>query len=104
MSNSLSAATSPAGRAPYCAPRNDIEQSLATIWSETLKLDVNTIGIHDTLADLNGLNSLIIVQLVARIAIAFGIEPLITDIFSHPTISQMAALIESALGEKAAPA
>jgi acyl carrier protein len=104
MSNSISAVTSSAGRAPYCAPRNDVEQVLAAIWSEILKLDMNIIGIHDSLKDLGGLQSLIIVQLVARIAVTFGVEIPISEILAQPTISQMATLIESARGEKTAPA
>lgn len=104
MNDGISTATSPDERAPYCAPRNDLEQSLATIWSETLQLDVNTIGIHDTLKDLGGMHSLVIVQLVGRIAIAFNVELLITEIFAQPTISQIAVIIESARKEKAAPA
>lgn len=104
MSNSISTATSPAPRPPYCAPRNELEQLLTTVWSETLQLDGDTIGIHDSLGDLRGLHSLLIVELVARIAVAFDIELSIIEILAQPTISQIGVLIESARKEKAAPA
>jgi arthrofactin-type cyclic lipopeptide synthetase C len=104
MSNGISTAAPPAGRPPYCAPSNDLERSLVAIWSETLQLDGNTIGIHDTLKDLGGMHSLVIVQLVARIAVAFGIELPISEIIAQPSISQIAVLVESARKQKAAPA
>ena len=104
MSNTINTATLSTKRAPYCAPRNKVEHSLAVIWSETLKLDVATIGTNDSFLDLGGAHSLVIIQLIAMIADAFGVEIPIADILAQPTISQLAALIENMRGEQAASA
>ena len=95
MSNAIRAATPLTRRVPYCAPRNQVEQSLAVIWAEILKLDVDTVGINDSLLDLGGTHSLLIIQLIVRIAGEFGVELPLAEVLSQPTISQQAVLIES---------
>jgi phthiocerol/phenolphthiocerol synthesis type-I polyketide synthase E len=99
MSNTISAITGSSERT-YVAPRNQLEQSLAVIWSETLKRDINAIGINDTLQDLGGLHSLAIIQLIGRIADEFEVELPIADVVANPTISQVAGLIEAMRGAK----
>jgi acyl carrier protein len=100
MSNTISAIAGPSER-QYAGPRNQVEQSLAVIWSETLKLDLNAVGINDSLQVLGGLHSLTIIQLIGRVADEFGVELPIADVVAHPTISQVAELIEAMRGEKA---
>lgn len=102
MSNTISAATPPTRRVPYCAPRNQVEQSLAVIWAETLKLNVDTVGINDSLLDLGGTHSLLVIQLIVRIAGEFGVELPIGEVLSQPTISQQAVLIERIRQQKPA--
>ena len=100
MSKAINATNGSSNRGAYTAPRNEVEQSLAMIWSEILKLDVNTIGIDDSLLDVGGSHSLVIIQLIGRIADEFGVELPIADVLTQSTISKLAALIESIRGEK----
>lgn len=102
MSNTISAATPSTRRVPYCAPRNQVEQSLAIIWAETLKLTVDTVGINDSLVDVGGTHSLLIIQLIVRIAAEFGVELPLAEVLSQPTISQQAMLIERIRQQKSA--
>ncbi|HKR94075.1 MAG TPA: phosphopantetheine-binding protein [Candidatus Angelobacter sp.] len=99
MSNTTSTIKGSSERT-YVAPRNQVEQSLAVIWSETLKRDINSIGINDSLQDLGALHSLTIVQMIGRIADEFGVELPIADVVTHPTISQVAELIGAMRGAK----
>jgi|HubBroStandDraft_6_1064221.scaffolds.fasta_scaffold89730_2 acyl carrier protein len=100
MSKDISAVSTPTACTPYCAPRNQLEQSLAVIWSETLKKHVDVIGVNDTLRELGSTHSLIVIQLITRIAAEFGIELPLAEVLAKPTISQTAVLIESIRREK----
>lgn len=80
---------------PHIAPRNDVEESLVAIWAEILKVDAGTIGIDDGLFVNSGANSLVVIQLIARIAERFKVEMLLADVFAHPTISQLALIIQN---------
>ncbi|MFQ5632736.1 MAG: SDR family NAD(P)-dependent oxidoreductase, partial [bacterium] len=51
----------PAMASDYVAPRNDLEQKLATIWQELLGID--RVGIHDNFLDLGG-HSLLALQML----------------------------------------
>lgn len=75
----------------FIAPRNQLEQVIARIWQDLLKVD--PIGIHDNFFDLGG-HSLIAVRLFARIEQEFGIRIPITALFHAPTIARLAQLIE----------
>lgn len=71
----------------YVKPRNDIEQKLADIWSDVLKIDQDKIGIHDNFFHLGG-NSLLAIQLVSRIETA-GFEASLKSFFENSTIKKM---------------
>ena len=94
-----STAVAPAQRTPYIAPRNPMEQALAAIWAETLKIDISTIGIHNSLMELGGAHSLLIIQMIGKIADQFNVELPLAEVFAQPTVSQLAALITSMRGE-----
>jgi len=103
MSNTTTAPSVASKRGPYVAPRNGVEELLVAMWSETLNMDAGTISIHDSLFDLGGAHSLLIVQLIARIADRFNVELPIADILAQPTISQLAMLIDNTGGDKSSP-
>lgn len=94
-----STAAASAQHTPYAAPRNPMEQALAAIWSETLKIDISTIGIHNTLMELGGAHSLLIIQMIGRIMDQFNVELPLAEVFAQPTVSQLAILIADLRGE-----
>jgi Acyl-CoA synthetases (AMP-forming)/AMP-acid ligases II len=74
----------------FAAPRTPLEESLANIWAEVLKLD--KVGIHDNFFHLGG-HSLLATQVVSRMRNAFSIEVRLRQMFESPTIAEMATII-----------
>ncbi|PPT24454.1 non-ribosomal peptide synthetase, partial [Xanthomonas arboricola] len=72
-------------------PGSFIEEGIAGIWRDVLKLD--KFGIYDDFFDLGG-HSLLATQVVSRIAQVFGVELSLRALFDAPTVSQMAACVE----------
>nr|WP_225895950.1 non-ribosomal peptide synthetase [Dendronalium phyllosphericum] len=75
----------------FIAPRNPIEEKLASIWAELLGIE--PIGINDNFFNLGG-HSLIAAQMLSRIRDSFQVELFFHHIFANPTIAGLAALIE----------
>lgn len=73
----------------YQEPRNEVEATLAKLWTETLRLD--RVGVHDDFFDLGG-HSLAIVRLAAR-ACDLGLPVGVADLVEHPTVAGLAAAI-----------
>lgn len=71
----------------YDPPANDIEETLAEIWSALLL--VERIGRRDNFFALGG-HSLSMMQLVSRIQEQFGIELQLTEVFQLRTLSELA--------------
>ncbi|WP_455883678.1 amino acid adenylation domain-containing protein [Pseudomonas putida] len=71
----------------YEAPLGVVENLMAGIWAEVLKLQ--RVGRHDHFFELGG-HSLLAVNLVARMRKA-GLEVDARTLFSHPTLAQLAA-------------
>jgi len=71
----------------YVAPRNALEQTLAQIWSEVLK--VEQVGRDDNFFELGG-HSLLAVNLVARMRQA-GLQADARTLFRQPTLAGLAA-------------
>jgi amino acid adenylation domain-containing protein len=80
----------------FVAPRTQTELELAEIWSGLLRLE--NIGVQDNFFDLGG-HSLLATQLVSRILNTFAVELKLQDIFTEPTVTEIAALIDDALIE-----
>jgi tyrocidine synthetase III len=77
------------------APRNDIEADLLAIWRELLP--GNQIGIHDNFFDLGG-HSLKATQMVSHIHKKMGAEVRLKQVFTRPTIAELASLIAASSG------
>ena len=70
----------------YVAPRNEVEETLAQIWSELL--GVEQVGIHDNFFSLGG-DSILALQMVSRARQAgFTVTP--KDLFQHQTVALLA--------------
>ncbi|KAI6781567.1 N-(5-amino-5-carboxypentanoyl)-L-cysteinyl-D-valine synthase [Emericellopsis cladophorae] len=70
------------------APRTEIEQILANIWSELLEIPLATIGIYSDFFGLGG-DSLKSTRFSFAATTALGVSVTVRDLFSHPTIEAM---------------
>ncbi len=75
---------------PFVAPRNEVEESLAQIWKQVLRID--SVGIDDDFLYIGG-DSLSATQVVIRVNHAFGVSLSVRAIFDAPTIASLAALL-----------
>ncbi|WP_186399805.1 non-ribosomal peptide synthetase [Stappia sp. P2PMeth1] len=78
----------------HVGPRTPVEETLAAIWEEVLFIDGP--GVHDNFFVLGG-HSLTVLQVVARIGMAFAVEFTVRDFFEKPTIAEIAEAIEELL-------
>ncbi|HYU31943.1 MAG TPA: phosphopantetheine-binding protein, partial [Thermoanaerobaculia bacterium] len=76
-----------AGEAAYAPPRNPVEERLAAIWAEVLKIP--RAGIHDNFFDLGG-HSLLATQLVVHIHERFGVDIPLSRIFDTADLAALA--------------
>ncbi|AZV80915.1 KR domain-containing protein (plasmid) [Parasedimentitalea marina] len=74
----------------YVAPRNPVEETLATSFATLL--GVSQVGTEDSFFDLGG-HSLIAVRLFAQIKRTFDVEFPISVLFEAPSVAKLAALI-----------
>jgi amino acid adenylation domain-containing protein len=75
----------------FVAPRNSVEEELAGIWAELLK--VERVGVHDSFFDLGGY-SLLAIRAIARVRQAFGIALSLRALFENPTVAGLAAQVD----------
>ena len=75
----------------YIPPENQLQEQLAEIWAEVLRLD--QVGITHNFFSLGG-HSLKAARLVARIHQELEVELSLKDVFVNPTIKKMAKLIQ----------
>ncbi|MCP5106661.1 MAG: non-ribosomal peptide synthetase, partial [bacterium] len=83
----------------YIAPTDEIEETLAVIWSEVLHIEKEKISIAGNFFRLGG-HSLKATVMVGRIHKAFDIKVPLTEIFRLPTIRQLAQYIRESAKEK----
>ncbi|MDF5723732.1 MAG: amino acid adenylation domain-containing protein [Rhizonema sp. PD37] len=72
----------------FVAPRTSIEEKLAAIWSEILKLE--KVGIHDNFFELGG-DSILSIQIISRANTA-GIQIAPKQLFKYQTVAELAAV------------
>jgi acyl carrier protein len=75
---------------PYIAPENEIEITIAMIW--TAILGINKIGSDDSFNSLGG-NSLLSIQIVSGINDAFEVALSTDEFVNNPTVSMLAELV-----------
>ncbi len=76
----------------YVAPRNEVEQTLAGIWQETLGIE--QVGVHDNFFELGG-DSVVGIQMIARFKRAgYQLSP--QQLFQNQTIGELAAALGGA--------
>jgi acyl carrier protein len=83
-----------AGPAPSVPPRSAVEERVARIWQDVLRLE--RIGVYDAFLDLGG-NSLLAIQIIARVNQAFAIDLPLRSAFEASTVAALAKLVEQLL-------
>ncbi|HEV3049920.1 MAG TPA: AMP-binding protein, partial [Longimicrobium sp.] len=74
----------------YVAPRTPVEEEMAGIWAEVLK--VERVGVHDNFFALGG-HSLLAVTLIERMR-RRGVRADVRALFLTPTVAELAAAVE----------
>ncbi|MCK4259525.1 MAG: amino acid adenylation domain-containing protein, partial [Halanaerobiales bacterium] len=75
----------------YVAPRNEVEEKVALIWSEVL--GVEKVGINDSFFSLGG-DSIKSIQVASRLN-NYGLKLEINDLFKHRCISELSSYIKN---------
>ncbi|QLE41852.1 amino acid adenylation domain-containing protein [Nostoc sp. C052] len=75
----------------YVAPRTPIEEILALIWQEVLKVEL--VGRHDNFFELGG-HSLLGTQFISRVRSRLKVEIPLRSLFAAPTIAELAPSIQ----------
>jgi len=74
----------------YVAPRNELEQTLASIWTDVMKLP--RVGIRDDFFDIGG-DSLVASRVIGEIRSRLALDIQLQALFEATTIESLAALI-----------
>jgi amino acid adenylation domain-containing protein len=91
------AASRPKLETVFVGPRSSLEEMLAGIWKEVLRID--TVGIHDSFFDLGG-NSLLAAQVISRLRSAVGLDVPLRHFFEAPTLQGLAVALVQARAEQ----
>jgi len=75
----------------YVAPQTELEQIIAGIWQDVLKLE--KVGVHDGFFDLGG-HSLLMAQAHGLMRDALSKDISMIDLFKYPTISALAKYLD----------
>jgi amino acid adenylation domain-containing protein len=81
-------------REDFVAPRNPVEESLAGIWAQVLRIE--RVGVYDNFFELGG-QSLVATQVISRIREVFGVELPVRALFQQPTVAGMSEGVEIAM-------
>jgi amino acid adenylation domain-containing protein len=79
------------GRDDYVAPRNEIEQKLASILGSLL--NVPRVGIHDDFFDLGG-HSLMAIRVINKIRDTLGADLPLAALLQAPTVAELAEFVK----------
>jgi amino acid adenylation domain-containing protein len=91
--------TRPELEEPFVAPRSHVEEVLAKIWADVLR--VEQVGIHDNFFELGG-HSLLATQVVSRVRDTFQVELSLPRFFESPRVATLSKVIEEAQLDKTA--
>ncbi|MDD2116124.1 condensation domain-containing protein, partial [Pseudomonas asiatica] len=80
----------------YVAPQSELEQQIAAIWADVLKLE--RVGLGDNFFELGG-HSLLAVQVISRVRQSLGVELQLRALFETSSLADFARL--AAQGEQA---
>jgi acyl carrier protein len=80
----------------YVPPTTDLERRLVALWTE--RLGVAPIGVADDFFELGG-HSLAAAELLTDLAALTGVEVEAQVLFLQPSVAELAAAIETRLGE-----
>ena len=87
----------PDGDKIFAAPGNQVEETLARIWSDVL--GVERVGVHDNFFDLGG-DSILSIQIIARAnQEGLGLTP--RQLFQHQTVAELATVAKIATQTRA---
>ena len=81
----------------YVAPRSPVEEMIAEVWAEVLRLD--RVGVHDNFFELGG-HSLLATQVVSRICQALRVEIPLRALFERPTVAELAKHFDQTRSEE----
>ncbi len=87
----------PALDTPYAAPEGDLQTDLAALWRDMV--GIAAIGVNDNLFELGG-DSLLAIQILARVRKAYDVELHPAAFFKAPTIADLALRVETLLIEE----
>ena len=79
---------------PFVAPGNPVEEMLAGLWCQVLRLP--SVSVNDRFLDLGG-DSLLATMLLSRLREALQLNVSLTEFFETPTVAEQARLIETLL-------
>jgi amino acid adenylation domain-containing protein len=77
----------------YAAPEGLVEETLAVIWADVLKLE--RVGRHDHFFAMGG-DSLLVMRVVSQLREILGIELSVIQLFEYPVLSDLARTLEGA--------
>jgi amino acid adenylation domain-containing protein len=80
----------PENGAVFVAPRTPLEEEIARVWRDVLKLD--RVGMGDSFWELGG-HSLLATRVLSRIEEIFGVDLPLQTLFASPTVGELASLI-----------
>jgi tyrocidine synthetase-3 len=83
----------------YAAPRDEMEEKLADIWSEVLGMEKEIIGIDSNFFQLGG-HSLKATIMVSNLHKIFNVKVPLTEIFKAPTIRGLSQYINTSLEDR----
>ena len=92
LAEKLALAGGSAASLTFAAPRTPLENVLAGIWAEVLRLD--RVGIHDDFFALGG-DSLLAAHVLTSIHDAMHLEVGVVSLFDAPTVAEMAEYLET---------